>query len=215
MEFPLKLLELRQTLKLTQEEMAQRMGISSNYVSLLEKGKKEPSPAIRRHLELIERLAQAGMASPAEGYTLRNEPRISYGVHKVACVPRMIPIIGWAHAGVACNYEEIPADWQDQIPCTIRDPKAFAVRLEGDSMEPKFSPGDLLILQPSGEFAGGGLAVIKMKTNDFIFRRVERRADFLRLIPLNPQWPAEDLPHSEVEWVYPVWGMWRQISKSD
>lgn len=213
MEFSQKFFALRQRLGITQDEMAKRLGISSNYVSLLEKEKKEPSEAIIRHVELIERVENAGMSQgQGAGITLRDGPSLpAYG--KKAAPERLIPVIGWAHAGLAENYEEIPEDWQDKVPSTIRDEKAFAVRLEGDSMEPKFSAGDVLILQPSLEPYNGCLAVIKMKSDGFVFRRIERRAEFVRLIPLNPQWGSEDLPLDQITWIFPVWGMWRQILK--
>lgn len=227
MDFPQKLLALRQSLGLTQEEMAVRMGISSNYVSLLEKGKKDPSDAISRHVDLIDRMTRAGMQAAAGIHvtpgdltdtlalyssptTLREEPA-HYGYK--ATINRMIPVLGFAHAGLAENYEEIPEDWQDKVPASIRDPKAFAVRLEGDSMEPKFCTGDVLILKPSGEVYSGCLAVLKLKDDGFVFRRVERRAEFVRLIPLNPQWPTEEMPNEHVTWIFPVWGMFRQILK--
>lgn len=212
MEFSQKLSALRQRLGITQDEMATRMGISSNYVSLLEKGKKAPGPAIERHLELIDRIESAGLSGRNEsGFTLRDEPAIPYG--RKSPPERMIPVIGWAHAGMAESYEEIPEMWQDKVPCTIRDEKSFAVRLEGDSMEPKYCAGDVLILQPSVEPYNGCLAVIKMKSDGFLFRRVERRADFVRMIPLNPQWGTEEIPNDQITWIFPVWGMWRQILK--
>ena len=210
MDFPEKLYKLRQSLALTQEEMAKRMGISSNYVSLLEKGKKAPSDAILKHVELIERLKNTGMTGWTGSPTLGDKP---LGAFTRTARERMIPVIGWAHAGIAENYEEIPPDWQDKLPTTCRDEKAFAVRLEGDSMEPKFSEGDVLIVQPSSEIYNGCLAVLKIKTDGFIFRRVERRPDFIRLIPLNPQWCVEELSNDQITWAFPVWGMWRQILK--
>jgi len=126
---------------------------------------------------------------------------------------RMIPVLGWAHAGEAVNYDEIPKSWQERVPTECRDPKAFAIRLEGESMRPEYSEGDLLIVQPSEEIYNGCLAVVRMKSDGYIFRRIELRAGYLRMIPLNPQWSSEDLPMEQVAWVYPVWGMWRQVWK--
>lgn len=212
MEFPQKLFQLRQSLGLTQEEFAERIGITSNYVSLLEKGKKEPSVAILRHVELIERLEKSGMGAGVETTGLSGE-RARHQVGRRPARERMIPILGWAHAGMAENYEEIPEDWQDKVPTTSRDEKAFAVRLEGDSMEPRFTEGDVLIVQPSVEIYNGCLAVLKIKSDGFIFRRVERRPNFIRLIPLNPQWSIEELANEQITWAFPVYGMWRQILK--
>lgn len=125
----------------------------------------------------------------------------------------MIPVIGWAHAGSAENYEEIPKDWQDAVPTECRDVKAFAVRLEGDSMSPDFNQGDLLILQPSEEVYSGCLAVVKLSNDGIIFRRVELRREHIKLVPLNPQYGMEEIPRSDIAWIFPVWGMWRQIWK--
>jgi len=126
---------------------------------------------------------------------------------------RTIPVLGWAHAGDAMNYDEIPESWQERVPTECRDPKAFAVRLEGDSMEPKFYEGDILILQPGEEIYNGCLAILKMCTDGYIFRRVEIRPECLRLIPLNPQWGVEEIPRDQIAWAYPVWGMVRRIAK--
>ena len=80
-------------------------------------------------------------------------------------------------------------------------------------MEPRFTEGDVLIVQPSVEIYNGCLAVLKIKSDGFIFRRVERRPNFIRLIPLNPQWSIEELANEQITWAFPVYGMWRQILK--
>lgn len=53
-EFGTKLSALRKELKLTQEEVAKRIGVTPGYVSALEKGKKPPPP-----LALVKVLARA------------------------------------------------------------------------------------------------------------------------------------------------------------
>lgn len=204
MEFPLKFLKLRQRIGLTQSEMANRLGISSNYVSLLETGAKEPSPALMRHIELIERMENAGMSDSMD----------SGGSHqKESERLRMIPVLGWAHAGEFESYEEIPKGWQDWVEADSRDEKAFAVRLQGDSMGDAYTEGDILILHPSQEIYSGCLAVIKLKDDGFIFREIEKRPGFLRLIPWNKSWDQESLPIEQIAWAVPVWRMIRQVLK--
>lgn len=124
---------------------------------------------------------------------------------------RLIPVVGWAHAGDATGYEELPHSWQDMVPTECRDPHAFAVVLEGESMEPKFSPGDLLILQPSQEAFSGCLAVCRFKDDGVVFRRVEFLPDEIRLIALNPSYPTISYPRERFSWIYPLWGRWTQV----
>ena len=125
----------------------------------------------------------------------------------------MIPVVSWAHAGEAESFEELPESWQDWIPTECRDERAFSVRLLGDSMTPLYIEGDLLVLQPSREIYSGCLAVIRLANDGILFRRVERRADRLVLVPLNPQYKTEEFSCEEIAWAYPLWGMWRQVCK--
>jgi SOS-response transcriptional repressor LexA len=126
---------------------------------------------------------------------------------------RMIPVVSWAHAGNAENFEELPEAWQDKVPTECRDRKAFAVRLLGDSMKPDFLEGDLLVLQPSSEIYSGCLAVVRLANDGILFRRVELRGERMHLVPINPQYRVEEFGTGEISWAYPLWGMWRQICK--
>jgi SOS-response transcriptional repressor LexA len=223
MEFPIRLTKLRKSLGQTQEEMAARLGVSGNWISLLEGGKKEPGDALMRHVELLERALDSGLFAdeiPTKP-TLKRQPVRSIeemlGVETLPAKPsKTIQVIGWAHAGEAENYEELPQSWQDQIPTHCRDRKAFAVRLVGDSMEPLYYEGDLLILMPTKEIYNGCLAVVRLANDGVTFRRIELRGggETIRLVPLNPRYEHQDLKREEISWAYPLFGMFRQVCKS-
>jgi SOS-response transcriptional repressor LexA len=126
----------------------------------------------------------------------------------------MIPLIGWAHAGEAEGYEEIPTSWQNNVPTDCPDLQAFAVSLEGDSMEPRFYDGDILIVQPTTEVHSGCFAVARFIDDGVIFRRLEMRRGQIILVPLNPQYQASEHGRDEFAWIYPVWAritkMWQK-----
>lgn len=127
---------------------------------------------------------------------------------------RRIGVIGWAHAGQAASYEEIPESWQRTIPTDCRDPNAFAVTLEGDSMEPMFRDGDLLVLMPSERIHNGCIAVVRLVTDGILLRRLEIRGKKIRLVPLNREsYEVEEIDCEQVSWAYPVWGRWSQVWK--
>ncbi|MCW1883995.1 hypothetical protein OKA04_04595 [Luteolibacter flavescens] len=130
---------------------------------------------------------------------------------------RLIPVVGWAHAGTAVSYEQLPDSWVAKVPTECRDPKAFGVRLEGDSMESAgrigFTEGDLLVAMP-GEEAYSGCFVIARFANDGVtFRRFESTGDVIRLVPLNERYPVTQHTREEFSWIYPVWGRWSQLWK--
>lgn len=133
--------------------------------------------------------------------------------YKDSPIVRMIPVVSWAHAGEAESYEELPKDWQDKIPTNCTDESAFSVELHGDSMEPRFSEGDRLILMPNQKAHNGCLAVCRFKNDGVIFRRIQVIYDRIRLLPINPMYESTEHSENEFLWIYPVWARRTQIWK--
>jgi transcriptional regulator with XRE-family HTH domain len=137
MEFREKLLKLRKDLDLTQEDMGARLGVSGNWISLLELGKKDPAAATLNHVELLIEAVEAGiLAAPGRAPNLRvvsrpaltenEEPKTMAGREGDEPPPygartRLVPLVSWAHAGSAESYEELPTSWQEQV-AAIRRP---------------------------------------------------------------------------------------------
>ncbi len=120
---------------------------------------------------------------------------------------RDVPLLSWAQAGFATSYEEIPADWQDTYPAAVNDRKAFALQLRGDSMEPKFSDGDIAIVLPDTPPRNGDLVVANVKEQGCTFKLmhlVGGDIDKIRLSPYNPVYPALDFSREQFHWIYPV-----------
>jgi SOS-response transcriptional repressor LexA len=185
-------------------------------------GKYPVTAKALRKLEEAERLAgitpspfpQPAAISDFAGYDTKvNEDSPIYGNKGMDCRPwlRGVPAVGWAHAGEAESYEEMPFSWRNQIPTDCPDAKAFAVYLEGDSMEPKFSDGDILIVQPTAEPHSGCFVVARFADDGVIFRRFEMIGKTIRLVPLNSRYPATDHQPRDFSWIYPVWGRVTQI----
>ena len=177
-----------------------------SYVHQLESGKRTPSDAVETLVRMLQEQMHAGM--------LKEESAPYRGAADNLDTPsRMIRVIGWAHAGEAASYEEIPGDWQRTVPTECQDPDAFAVQLEGDSMEPKFTDGDVLVVQPNEQPYSGCYVVARFADDGVIFRRMEMSGGKIVLKPLNDGWPATSHMMEEFSWIYPVWGRWTQIWK--
>lgn len=209
-----RFIELRKLSGFTQEQMGNQLGVSAKYVGMIERGEKtvDEHSSLGFLFQLHEVAAGGAVHLPRpttpSGTEIHGEPASEGKEH---C--RMIPVVSWAHAGEAESFEELPQSWQDRIPTECRDDRAFAVRLIGDSMGPLYVEGDMLILQPGREIYSGCLAVVRLANDGILFRRVERRADRLVLVPLNPQYKTEEFNSEEISWAYPLWGMWRQVCK--
>ena len=186
------------------------MGVTAKYVGMIERGEKQVEET--SSLGLLFQLKEGHPITPAAlADSVAGDMLVA--ARDAARRIRTIPVLGWAHAGEAASYEELPDSWVSNVPTECRDEKAFAVVLEGESMEPKYSAGDLLILQPSYEAYSGCLAVCRFKDDGVVFRRVELLPEAVRLIALNPAYPTESYPRDAFSWIYPLWGRWTQVWK--
>ena len=74
--------------KLSQEELGERLGVSGNYISMIELGKKEPGPGLRILFESMEQSPLYGEL-PGAGMELRDASPVSYRVGKP---PATVPV---------------------------------------------------------------------------------------------------------------------------
>jgi len=90
---------------------------------------------------------------------------------------RLIPVINKISAGYPVDFHDLdyPAGIADDyVRCPdVHDPNAFAVRVVGDSMEPKYREGDIVVFSPSLEVRNGDDCFIRFKMpHETAFKRV-------------------------------------------
>lgn len=118
---------------------------------------------------------------------------------------RWIPVVSWAHAGTATVYEELPLDWQDLVPVPKLNGRAFGLRIQGDSMEPRCLNGDIVIVLPDEQAVTGNLVVVKLKSDGIMLRRFSLLSNGrIRLTAYNDAYPPADYDLTEFHWIYPV-----------
>ena len=90
---------------------------------------------------------------------------------------RFVPIINKVAAGYPSDFNDLDypvgvAD--DYVRCPdMHDPNAFAVRVVGDSMEPKFSQGDIVVFSPAAEVRNGDDCFIRFaEPHETSFKRI-------------------------------------------
>ena len=80
---------------------------------------------------------------------------------------RLVPVINKVTAGYPGDFNDLDypvgvAD--DYVRCPdLHDPNAFAVRVVGDSMEPKFRQGDIVVFSPAAEVHNGDDCFIRFE----------------------------------------------------
>ena len=64
----------------------------------------------------------------------------------------------------------------------------FALRVLGDSMEPEFNEGEVIIIEP-GMACQNGAYVMALHDNEYVFRQLLIKQDQCYLKPLNDRYP--------------------------
>lgn len=127
-------------------------------------------------------------------------------------VPAEVPLINSVAAGYPREFTDLgyPARVADQyVRCVdVHDPDAFAARVVGDSMEPDYREGDVVVFSPARALKSGMDCFARLEPDhDSTFKRVyfERGADgaeLIRLQPLNSKYPPRTLPREQVAGLY-------------
>jgi SOS-response transcriptional repressor LexA len=74
--------------------------------------------------------------------------------------------------------------------CSSAEP--FALMVLGDSMEPEFVEGDVILIEPEG-LATDGSFVLAQLAGEWTFRKLARQGAGWRLQALNPAYPTADI----------------------
>jgi SOS-response transcriptional repressor LexA len=187
---------IRRQLNLTQHDLAKRLGISRQHLSKVENSHGSLSPRLASRVAEVCRTSGLPQVGPDSGV-------------------RIIPVRSWAQAGSGANFEELPLDWQKQIATDCPDERAFAVEIQGDSMEPKFSPGDYAVLMPTCVPRNGCLVVARLEAEGVVFKvftaRDQPSGKVCSFTSYNPVFQPIEVSDRSVLWNYPVYQMVRQV----
>lgn len=204
----LKLRKMRKMLDLTQQEMAEKLGIHRTYLVLIERGQKQPSLHLRKFIEDYMATAEAEGAKPADGNAAAPAP--------VAPAERKSPVVSWATAGAAKAYEELKSFIDETVETDCKDPDAFAIIIEGDSMEDKFFAGDRVIFAPHLEPRNGDAVVAKLNDGRVYFKWFHRTGPEgarVRLTSENENYQPLEFARADFQFIYPAWEVKRRLRK--
>ena len=199
---PEKLKARRKELKLTQKEIAEKLGISFQAYSAWERGVKEPSKEKVFQLENILKVPK-GYFTQIEIVRLYHslskqgqEKVVLYArnlaqeeqAQKVAPMPERLyeyRVYERMSAGIGASvYDDQNFDTVYFNEELAHD---FASWVSGDSMEPKYQNGSVALIRETGfDYDGAVYAVVC--NNQTYIKRVYREENGLRLVSINPKY---------------------------
>ncbi len=162
--------ELRERRGWTQEQLAQRAKISRSNLPRYEKG--DPiAPAVQK------KLAEAFGVEVGDLFGRAQELRLSATI-------RQYPVLAKIRAGKGTvTYE---SERTAEGPSGTKYEKAFYFEVTGDSMEPRWGEGDLVLTHPEIKPANGEYAVVCWHDEEGALKRVFFSGDKIILQSLKP-----------------------------
>lgn len=125
-------------------------------------------------------------------------------------VSARVPLVSWVTAGRWCeavdNFQ--PGDAEEWVDTTKRvGGGAFALRVRGDSMEPRCPDGAVIIVDPERDAVNGSLVVVRLQADaEATFKKLVVEGGRRFLAPLNPRYPVLEITGPAV-----ICGVVRQI----
>ncbi|HRP10645.1 MAG TPA: helix-turn-helix transcriptional regulator [Terricaulis sp.] len=118
---------------------------------------------------------------------------------------RAIPIVGMARAGADGFFDDagfpIGADETVRFP-DLGEDRVYALEIAGDSMEPMYRAGDVVIVQPGAAVRRGDRVVVRTRAGEVLAKLLGRRNEqTIELLSLNPAHKPRELATAEVDWI--------------
>ena len=182
-------------------ELARAAGSNSSYLSQVRNQTRAPSGSPRRVGDELAEMLERGMDKP-EGWmdeshgpqALEETTQSPFGE---APIRTLCPLLSWVQAGA---WTEVSSDYVPEYdtelyPCPVRcSRRTFVLQVRGISMEPKFSEGDLIFVDPEVAPGHGKYVVVLLEgSNETTFKQlvIEGKRNYLKA--LNPDWPERIL----------------------
>lgn len=176
--------------KLTEEqgmsmsELARRVGTAKSAISRYFKGTREFP------LNKVGEFASALHTTPDFLLGMEYEPQAPQGLQ--------IPVLGTVAAGIPISavedildYEEVPQSWESQG-------EFFALKIKGDSMEPRMESGDVVIVKQQSDANSGDTVIVLVNGDDATCKKLQKTDNGIMLVSTNPKYPPMFYSNEEI-----------------
>ncbi|MEA2711324.1 MAG: hypothetical protein QOF78_3925 [Phycisphaerales bacterium] len=183
---------------------------------------RDRSEDLGQRTELKAAAANGGSLSPGSSVlsTTLDDAYLSGVLHELVeksagnvehVTTNAVPVINRVSAGYPKDFTDMayPKGVADEyVSCPdVNDKDAFAARVHGDSMSPKYREGDIVIFSPTAAQKNGDDCFVRFEDGHTTFKRVffesdENGKSVLRLQPRNEKYRAQTVAAEKVTGLY-------------
>jgi phage repressor protein C with HTH and peptisase S24 domain len=149
--------------------------------------------------------ALAATGTPFDTFVTLIEPSGAGGTVKP------VPLLGFAEAGSGGYFDDggFPAGggWDEFAFPAVNDEHAYALEISGQSMEPAYRDGDIIVVSPAAPIRRGDRVVVRTRGGEVMAKELLRKtAKAVELKSLNVAHPDRTIAMTDVLWVARI--MW-------
>jgi SOS-response transcriptional repressor LexA len=209
-----RLKNLRKSKKLTQQQVADAIGVSKTSVIYWEKDENLP-----KHDSLM---ALAQILGVTSDYLLSGKGSDSLDKNVTTPFPiagRLVPVISWVQAGTWTTADSVPmgTEFKEWLPPNPKCGKnGYGLIVVGESMSPDFRPSDKIYVNPDFQISDlktGDLVIVACDgETEATFKKLIVESNGMYLEPLNPKWHEKIIPLREgCKLIGKVVGLYRDV----
>ncbi len=110
-----------------------------------------------------------------------------------------IPVLGYVRAGIPIEAVEDILDYEEISQEMASQGEYFALSIKGDSMEPRITEGDVVIVRKQSIVENGELAVVLVNGNDATVKKFYKNENGVTLLSTNPSYDPFYYSKEDVE----------------
>ena len=186
----IRLKELRNQKNISQKKLADKLSVSRSTVAMWETGASQPDTNMLLQI--------ANFFNVSVDYLLNNE-NISNSQIKVHTKNSVkIPVLGEVAAGFPMfadeniiDYEEIPAEM-------AKNDDYFALKIHGDSMEPRICNNDVVIVRKQSDVESGDIAIVLINGDSGTCKKILKYENGITLLSFNVAYEPRFFTNEEI-----------------
>lgn len=181
--------QLRKRAGYSQSELSNLLKISKSAVSMYEVGERMPD------YEMMKTISEIFGVSMDYLYGRENNS------------PTRIPVYGTVAAGIPLNAIQDIEDYEEITEDMARTGEYAALKIKGNSMLPRFTPGDVVIVKLQDDVDTGDIAIVMVNGDEATCKKIKKTPDGVMLISTNPEYEPMFYTNQEIsELPVRIWG---------
>lgn len=181
-----KIKKLRQEKGFSQKELADMIPVNQTAISQWERGITSPNPAALKILCKI--------FNTTADYLLDFEEQPQKNAKGIK-----IPVFGTVAAGIPITAIQDIVDYEEITEELAASGEYFGLVIKGDSMEPRMTTGDVVIIRSQETIDNGDIAIVLIGGEEATCKKIKKTPEGVMLISLNPDYEPQFYSNKQIE----------------